>query len=136
VGVDFRHLVTGYFETAVERIVKKMITDGTQEFCDDLKQAIKNVDLPNTWMIGDKKSINLLDLRPSSSSTSTASSFTPLVTLLDYPPIAHLTNAYLSAFNSLRLVAPVSLFHPLGNHISQSLTLITDLLREYGDYSY
>ncbi|RIB23888.1 Dor1-like family-domain-containing protein [Gigaspora rosea] len=132
VGVDFRHLVTGYFETAVERIVKKMITDGTQEFCDDLKQAIKNVDLPNTWMIGDKKSINLLDLRPSSSSTSTASSFTPLVTLLDYPPIAHLTNAYLSAFNSLRLVAPVSLFHPLGNHISQSLTLITDLLREYG----
>ncbi|CAG8834147.1 35030_t:CDS:1 [Gigaspora margarita] len=132
VGVDFRHLVTGYFETAVERIVKKMITDGTQEFCDDLKQATKNVDLPNTWMIGDKKSINLLDLRPSSS-TSTASSFTPLVTLLDYPPIAHLTNAYLTAFNSLRLVAPVSLFHPLGKHISQSLTLITDLLREYGD---
>ncbi|KAF0452904.1 Dor1-domain-containing protein [Gigaspora margarita] len=133
VGVDFRHLVTGYFETAVERIVKKMITDGTKEFCDDLKQATKNVDLPNTWMIGDKKSINLLDLRPSSSSTSIASSFTPLVTLLDYPPIAHLTNAYLTAFNSLRLVAPVSLFHPLGKHISQSLTLITDLLREYGD---
>ncbi|CAG8693474.1 3649_t:CDS:2, partial [Dentiscutata heterogama] len=51
VGVDFRHLVTGYFETAVERIVKKVITDGTQEFCDDLKQATKNVDLPNTWMI-------------------------------------------------------------------------------------
>ncbi|CAG8629119.1 12995_t:CDS:1 [Cetraspora pellucida] len=136
VGIDFRHLVTGYFETAVDRIIRKMITDGTHEFCDDLKRAIKNVDSPSTWMISDKKSTNLSDLRPSlvsSSSTHTTSSFTPLITLLDYPPIAYLTNAYLAAFNSLRLVAPVSLFHPLGNHISQSLMLITDLLHEYGD---
>ncbi|CAG8717866.1 18643_t:CDS:1 [Racocetra persica] len=136
VGVDFRHLVTGYFETAVDRIIRKMITDGTQEFCDDLKQAIKNVDLPSSWMIGDKKSSNLSDLRPSlvsSSSTPTTSSFTPLIILLDYPPLAYLTNAYLAAFNSLRLVAPLSLFHPLGKHISQSLMLITDLLHEYGD---
>ncbi|CAG8530409.1 7443_t:CDS:1 [Cetraspora pellucida] len=136
VGVDFRHLVTGYFETAVDRIIRKMITDGTHEFCDDLKRAIKNVDSPSTWMISDKKSTNLSDLRPSLVSyslTPTTSSFTPLITLLDYPPIAYLTNTYLAAFNSLRLVAPVSLFHPLGNHISQSLMLITDLLHEYGD---
>ncbi|CAG8488013.1 14338_t:CDS:1 [Racocetra fulgida] len=136
VGVDFRHLVTGYFETAVDRIIRKMITDGTQEFCDDLKRATKNVELPSTWMIGDKKSSTLSDLRPSlgsSSSTPTTSSFTPLIILLDYPPLAYLTNAYLAAFNSLRLVAPVSLFHPLGKHLSQSLMLITDLLHEYGD---
>ncbi|CAG8584812.1 11324_t:CDS:1, partial [Scutellospora calospora] len=136
VGVDFRHLVTGYFETAIEQIIKKMITGGTQELCDDLKEASKNVDMPSTWMIGDKKSSNLLDLRPSlasSTSASTTSSFTPLVILLDYPPIAYLANAYLMAFNSLRLVAPVSLFHPLGKHISQNLMSITELLREYGD---
>ncbi|CAG8751176.1 18658_t:CDS:1, partial [Gigaspora rosea] len=36
-----------------------------------------------------------------SSSTSTAFSFTYLVTLLDYSPIAHSTNAYLTAFNSI-----------------------------------
>ncbi|CAG8543555.1 7160_t:CDS:10 [Diversispora eburnea] len=106
VGVDFRHLITEYFETAVDRIISKMIFDGTQEFCDDLKQAIKNIDLPSRWMI---------------------------VILLDYPPLAYLTNAYLSTFNALRLVAPVSLFYSLGEQISQSLLLISNLLRDYGN---
>ncbi|PKC09371.1 Dor1-domain-containing protein, partial [Rhizophagus irregularis] len=118
VGVDFRHLVTGYFEEAVERIVKKIISDGTQVFLDELNEAIKNVNIPNTWMISDKKSVNLFEsipsIRPSSSSsisstnssTTVTSSFTPLVILLDYPPIAYLTNAYLTAFNSLRVIAP------------------------------
>ncbi|CAG8447593.1 10770_t:CDS:1 [Acaulospora colombiana] len=137
VGIDFRHLVTGYLETAVNGIISKMITDGTQEFCDDLQQAINDVDLPGTWMVGDKKSMNLSDLKsPSNTSPTSAlpsSSFTPLVILLDYPPIAYLTNAYLSAFNSLRLVAPVSLFYVLGERLSQNLLLITNLLRDYGN---
>ncbi|CAG8749330.1 5156_t:CDS:1, partial [Acaulospora morrowiae] len=138
VGIDFRHLVTGHFETAVNRIISKMIADGTQEFCDDLKQAIKNVDLPGTWMVGDKKSTNLVDSKSQSntspaSSTSSSSPFTPLVILLEYPPIAYLTNAYLSAFNSLRLVAPVSLFYLLGKQLSQNLLSIASLLRDYGN---
>ncbi|CAJ0630478.1 14415_t:CDS:2, partial [Entrophospora sp. SA101] len=94
--------------------VEKMIFEGTQDFLDDLNQAIKNVDLPSLWMISDKK-------------------FTSLsVILLDYPPIAHLTNSYLSAFNSLRLVAPISLFKPLGEFINQNLLSIAKLLRDYG----
>ncbi|CAJ0926991.1 14131_t:CDS:2 [Entrophospora sp. SA101] len=114
VGIDFRHLVSGYFESAVDKIIRKMIFEGTQDFLDDLNQAIKNVDLPSLWMISDKK-------------------FTSLsVILLDYPPIAHLTNSYLSAFNSLRLVAPISLFKPLGEFINQNLLSIAKLLRDYG----
>ncbi|RIA91699.1 Dor1-like family-domain-containing protein [Glomus cerebriforme] len=145
VGVDFRHLVTGYFEEAVERIIKKIISDGTQAFLDELNGAIKNVDVPNTWMISDKKSVNLLEsipsLRPSSSSSisstnssasSMTSSFTPLVILLDYPPIAYLTNAYLTAFNSLRVIAPASLYYTLGVYLSQNLLTISESLRDYG----
>ncbi|CAB4489500.1 unnamed protein product [Rhizophagus irregularis] len=144
VGVDFRHLVTGYFEEAVERIVKKIISDGTQVFLDELNEAIKNVNIPNTWMISDKKSVNLFEsipsIRPSSSSsisstnssTTVTSSFTPLVILLDYPPIAYLTNAYLTAFNSLRVIAPTSLYYTLGAYLSQNLLTISESLRDYG----
>ncbi|CAJ0633949.1 406_t:CDS:2 [Entrophospora sp. SA101] len=84
----------------------------TQDFLDDLKQAMKNVDLPSLWMISDKK-------------------FT--IILLDYPPIAYLTNSYLSTFNSLRLVAPVSLFKPLGKFINQNFLSIAESLRDYGN---
>ncbi|CAJ0868141.1 6149_t:CDS:2 [Entrophospora sp. SA101] len=112
VGVDFRHLVSGYFESSVDRIIKKMIFEATQDFLDDLKQAMKNVDLPSLWMISDKK-------------------FT--IILLDYPPIAYLTNSYLSTFNSLRLVAPVSLFKPLGKFINQNFLSIAESLRDYGN---
>ncbi|CAG8616964.1 12789_t:CDS:2 [Rhizophagus irregularis] len=101
VGVDFRHLVTGYFEEAVERIVKKIISDGTQVFLDELNEAIKNVNIPNTWMI-------------------------------NYPPIAYLTNAYLTAFNSLRVIAPTSLYYTLGAYLFQNLLTISESLRDYG----
>ncbi|CAG8604813.1 6758_t:CDS:1 [Funneliformis caledonium] len=127
VGVDFRHLVTRYFEEGVERIIKKIISDGTQVFLDELKQAIKNINLPNTWMIVDKKSTNLIE------SSIRSSSFTPLVILLDYPPIAYLTNAYLTAFNSLRIVAPVSLYYTLGDYLSWNLLTISETLRNYGN---
>ncbi|GBC10851.1 hypothetical protein RclHR1_09960002 [Rhizophagus clarus] len=145
VGVDFRHLVTGYFEEAVERIIKKIISDGTQVFLDELKEAIKNVDVPNTWMVSDKKSVNAFEsipsIRPSSSSSisstnssaTVTSSFTPLVILLDYPPIAYLTNSYLTAFNSLRVIAPTSLYYTLGIYLSQNLLTISESLRDYGE---
>ena len=67
-----------------------------------------------------------------SSASSVTSSFTPLVILLDYPPIAYLTNAYLTAFNSLRVIAPASLYYTLGAYLSQNLLTISESLRDYG----
>ncbi|CAG8609641.1 4718_t:CDS:1 [Paraglomus brasilianum] len=137
VGVDFRHLVTGYFETAVHRIIRSMITNATTEFIAEVNQAADKMQLPGVWMVGDKRSssLNIVDSMSSLRNPSVidSSSFTPQIILLDYPPLAHLTNAYLNAFNSLRILAPVSLFHPLGSHLSQNLLFIAQILRDYGN---
>src|SRR6185369_5411728 len=63
----------------------------------------------------------------------TTSSFTPLIILLEYPPIAHLTNAYLTAFNSLRLLAATSLYYPIGSHLSNSLLSMGAAIKRYGE---
>ncbi|CAG8621501.1 7746_t:CDS:2 [Paraglomus occultum] len=137
VGVDFRHLVTGYFETAVHRIIRLMITNATTEFIDEVNRAIDKMQSPGAWMVGDKRSssLNIADSMSSLRNPSVidSSSFTPQVILLDYPPLAHLTNAYLTAFNSLRILAPISLFYPLGSHLSQNLLFIAQILRDYGN---
>ncbi|CAG8586467.1 4548_t:CDS:2 [Ambispora leptoticha] len=144
VGVDFRHLVTEYFEIAVLRIIRTMISETTNDFIEQFEDAMRKEHYSSSWMIDEKKTSlsSYMDSVPSlrtvasfttSSVPSSASSFTPLVILMDYPPIGHLTNGYLSAFNSLRLLAPVSLYHPLGSHLSNSLASIADVLRRYGD---
>ncbi|CAG8437274.1 3432_t:CDS:2 [Ambispora gerdemannii] len=143
VGVDFRHLVTEYFEVAVLRIIRTMISEATKNFIDQFEDAMRKGDYASSWMIDENKTslpsyMDSIPLRTvtsftTSSAPSPASSFTPLVILMDYPPIGHLTNGYLSAFNSLRLLAPVSLYHSLGSHLSTSLVSIADTLRRYGD---
>ncbi|KAG9285540.1 hypothetical protein G9A89_006528 [Geosiphon pyriformis] len=142
VGVDFRHLVTGYFESAVDRIIRKMISDSTQDLIKKFEDAIAKADYSTSWIIDEKRSssTNFIDFIPSLRSTSSLSTsaasapFTPLMILLDYPPIAHLTNGYLGAFNSLRLLAPVSLYHQIGNHLSSNLLAIADTLCHYGRF--
>ncbi|KAF9579601.1 hypothetical protein BGW38_004081, partial [Lunasporangiospora selenospora] len=51
--------------------------------------------------------------------------------LMDYPALAYLTNAYLSALNSLRLLAPLSLAIPLRGILVDSLIKVDRAMEQY-----
>ena len=56
---------------------------------------------------------------------------TPPHSLLDYPPLAHLTNTLIQAFNDLRQCAPLA----LGPEISQELRrLLESTVHDVGEF--
>ncbi|KAF9345248.1 hypothetical protein BGX34_004908 [Mortierella sp. NVP85] len=60
----------------------------------------------------------------------------PHTGLMDYPPLAYLTNAYLTALNSLRLLAPLSLAIPLREILVDSLIHVDLALEEYDRFIF
>ncbi|KAK3809781.1 MAG: Dor1-like family-domain-containing protein, partial [Linnemannia elongata] len=107
IGFDLRYLVTSLFEEAVIRVVGGTFQRGADEFIDGLG--------------GDGK--NYPDCSPGSSSSPAMAplSMSPQTCLMDYPALAYLTNSYLAALNSLRLLAPLSLAIPLREILVDSM---------------
>jgi hypothetical protein len=60
----------------------------------------------------------------------------PPWTLLDYPPIATLTNGYLTALNELRSCAPISIQKTLANYLSASLVTVGNHLLNYKSQNF
>ncbi|KAF9429824.1 conserved oligomeric Golgi complex component [Podila epigama] len=65
-----------------------------------------------------------------------SSSMSPQTVLMDYPALAYLTNAYLTALNSLRLLAPLAVAVPLREILVESLTLVNTALDEYDRFVF
>ncbi|KAF9149356.1 conserved oligomeric Golgi complex component [Linnemannia schmuckeri] len=155
IGFDLRYLVTSLFEEAVIRVVGGAFQRGTDEFIDGLGGDGKNYPdwlLPSQWMLGGTgRAPSSTSSTPPSSSTVTSpvlgrgegspgSTFSPTMAplsmspqtcLMDYPALAYLTNSYLAALNSLRLLAPLSLAIPLREILVDSLLHVDMALEKY-----
>ncbi|KAK9712160.1 hypothetical protein K7432_007340 [Basidiobolus ranarum] len=125
IGLDFRQIIGNVFERRVSTIVKEFITDGTEEFKWEIKEVMKkNV----SWLTNSKA------LNPETIKTTSRSAFAPPTSLMNFPPLARFTNSFLSAFNSLRLLAPISIMRDLSVHINQCLLDASKSIQAYAIY--
>ncbi|KAF9906320.1 conserved oligomeric Golgi complex component [Linnemannia zychae] len=155
IGFDLRYLVTSLFEEAVIRVVGGAFQRGADEFIDSLGGDGKNYPdwlLPSQWMLGGTgRAPSSSSSTPPSSSTATSPvlnrgettgsperspalttlSMSPQTCLMDYPALAYLTNSYLAALNSLRLLAPLSLAIPLREILLDSMLRVDMALEQY-----
>ncbi|KAF9186265.1 conserved oligomeric Golgi complex component [Haplosporangium sp. Z 767] len=152
IGFDLRYLVTSLFEEAMIRIVGGAFQRGADEFLDSLGGENRNHPdwlLPSQWMLGGTGRAPTSSSSPLPSSTSpvfgrtsntdgssSSSSLSPQTCLMDYPALAYLTNAYLTALNSLRLLAPLSLAIPLREILVDSLMRVDMALEEYDRFVF
>lgn len=150
IGFDLRYLVTSLFEQAVLRVVGGAFQRGAEEFVDSVGgEGKKQPDwqLPSQWMLGGMgraptTTTSPLTGRASGTDSATSAvgggstSMSPHTGLMDYPPLAYLTNAYLTALNSLRLLAPLSLAIPLREILIDSLIHVDLALEEYDRYIF
>ncbi|KAG0080442.1 conserved oligomeric Golgi complex component [Linnemannia elongata] len=155
IGFDLRYLVTSLFEEAVIRVVGGTFQRGADEFIDGLGGDGRNYPdwlLPSQWMLGGTgRAPSSTSPTPPSSSTVTSPllgrgegspgtssspaltplSMSPQTCLMDYPALAYLTNSYLAALNSLRLLAPLSLAIPLREILVDSMLRVDMALEQY-----
>ncbi|KAF9304264.1 conserved oligomeric Golgi complex component [Mortierella antarctica] len=150
IGFDLRCLVTSLFEEAVIRVVGGAFQRGAIEFLDSLGGEGFNYpewQLPSQWMLGSTGRVSSTGSStlsrskvagagsPTTSGTS-GSTMSPQTVLMDYPTLAYLTNAYLTALNSLRLLAPLSVAVPLREILVDSLAQVNSALEEYDRFVF
>ncbi|KFH73334.1 hypothetical protein MVEG_00550 [Podila verticillata NRRL 6337] len=151
IGFDLRYLVTSLFEEAVIRVVGGAFQRGAIEFLDSLGGEGYNYpewQLPSLWMLGGTGRLSSTGSptlsrstvagagSPTTSSGTSGSTMSPQTVLMDYPALAYLTNAYLTALNSLRLLAPLSVAAPLREILVDSLTQVNSALEEYDRFVF
>jgi hypothetical protein len=116
IGFDFRPLLAPIFLKAIEKqFIAKL----------DSQTALKNV----------SESLAVLDFSRLPTSPPplpySVESASPPLSLLDYPPLAHATNAVLAALNEIRLVCPLSLASLVTETIQALLSSLTNNLLDY-----
>ncbi|RUP50727.1 Dor1-like family-domain-containing protein [Jimgerdemannia flammicorona] len=127
VGLDFRHLVTTYFETSVESIILRLLDAAERDAVSRLVNAKNKHEPPSTWM-----AVKITtSTTPVSTLSSSSLTVTPPTLLMDYPPLATLANDLLSLFNALRLLAPASLLPVIRARLEQAHDAIAVALNAY-----
>jgi len=116
VGFDFRPLLAPIFLKAIEKqFVAKL----------DSAAALKTISESLAAL-----DFSRLPVSPTPLPFSQESS-TPPLSLLDYPPLAHVTNAILTALNEIRLVCPLSLAPIVTATVQDLLCRLTSNLLDY-----
>jgi hypothetical protein len=136
VGLDFRGVLGGMFESAVLHSVSGDITDIAEKWGVQLKSAMGSNEnkgkgakpstftskRPSEWLIVP----SLVDSPPAPPSSPSGPAHIPPHILASYPPLAEYTNALLGVLNSLRLLAPRRIMYEL-------LGVLENLLGEVGE---
>jgi len=116
VGFDFRPLLAPIFLKAIEKqFISKLDTQSAIKSVSESLSSLNFSRIPNS---------------PPQLSLSQESA-TPPLSLLDYPPLAYITNAILSSLNEIRLVCPLSLAPLVTTTIQTLLTTLTTTLLDY-----
>lgn len=116
VGYDFRPLLAPIFSNAIE------------------KQFISKLDCDTAIKVVSESLISLdFSCLPSSPQPlpNNQEAPTPPLALLEYPPLAHVINAILSALNEIRLVCPLSLASSVTSNVQQLLKSLSTTLLDY-----
>ncbi|KAF9260861.1 Dor1-domain-containing protein [Marasmius fiardii PR-910] len=144
IGMDFRGILGSLFADAVVAIVTEELQNHARAWTDTLteKTGSRTIAPPKRLSViapGSNKNVNVLHpLQPPSkwliSPTATSPPPTPISatvqlpahvpppTLTTYPPLAVLTNAILTTFNNLRLIAPTKICAALQTVLDKEIT--------------
>ncbi|XP_033641331.1 conserved oligomeric Golgi complex subunit 8-like [Asterias rubens] len=119
VGADFRGLLSPLFQEAALRGFTTALDEGTKRFAEAMHSytliatpSLSSSTLVSGTMQGDK-------------------SLAPPTVLMDHAPLAMYTNAVLSAFNDLRLCAPVALAQDVATALNHSLERVVQTTLAY-----
>jgi len=116
VGFDFRPLLAPIFLKAIEKqFVSKLDSSAALKIVSESLASLDFSRLPTS---------------PPPLPHSQESS-TPPLSLLDYPPLAHVTNAILAALNEIRLVCPLSLATLVTSKVQELLCSLSSNLLDY-----
>ncbi|WVQ83497.1 hypothetical protein IAT38_005638 [Cryptococcus sp. DSM 104549] len=130
VGLDFSPLIAEPFSDAALSAFSQTIASSSSEFSTILRDSAKSVLPPSQTLIAAElipHILSSLTSPPPPPSGSPAS----IDAATHYPPIASLVNAHLTAFNNLRLLAPLTLRSQITSVHSSALVASTSVVLQY-----
>ncbi|KAK7040190.1 hypothetical protein VNI00_009996 [Paramarasmius palmivorus] len=142
IGMDFRGILSGLFSEAVSSIVTDELSKHSQAWIDKLTEKTGSrttAPTPKRLSVSNDGPIEVAD-HPDSSSLASASapteireqpSHVPPPILSTYPPLAIHTNAILTTFNNLRLIAPTAILKDLQNVLDKEVVRCGQALSAY-----
>lgn len=121
VGVDFRTVIADLFVDRIAAIFKAHVSEGVDScILHFQRQGLAQSVVPSS------SSSTVSSVLPTSAASTTIQ---PPYALVSYPPLAWTLNAFLTAYNSLRVVPAVTLYEPLSSFlISEMDRLVSALL--------
>ncbi|WVR04096.1 hypothetical protein IAU60_001095 [Kwoniella sp. DSM 27419] len=125
VGLDFAPLISSPFTSTVLSTFSQAIASSTNDFASILRDSSKAVLPPSQVLVVPEHIPSLV------SATISPPPLPTIDSVSSFPPIATLINAHLTAFNNLRLLAPLSLFSQLVSLHVTSLITTTSVLLQY-----
>ncbi|KAJ8034875.1 Conserved oligomeric Golgi complex subunit 8 [Holothuria leucospilota] len=120
VGADFRGLLAPIFQEAALESFNTSVTEATDKFVSTMQSYTPVVS--SSWL----SSTTVM-----SSSSQGDQQLSPPLTLMDHPPLATYTNAILTAFNDLRLCAPLALVEDVTRTLTESLLSVVKTTVSY-----
>ncbi|WWC98851.1 hypothetical protein V866_005744 [Kwoniella sp. B9012] len=125
VGLDFAPLISAPFSSTVLSTFSQALATASNDFSSMLRDSAKAVLPPAQILITAEHIPHIV------SSSSSPPPLPSVDSVSHYPPIATLVNAYLTAFNNLRLLAPVELHSQIISIHTSSLLTSTSVLLQY-----
>ncbi|WVQ63041.1 uncharacterized protein L199_001192 [Kwoniella botswanensis] len=125
VGLDFAPLISAPFSSTVLATFSQALATASNDFSSMLRDSAKAVLPPAQILITAEHIPHIV------SSSSSPPPLPSVDSVSHYPPIATLVNAYLTAFNSLRLLAPLELHSQIISIHTSSLLTSTSVLLQY-----
>ncbi|KAH8553492.1 Dor1-like family-domain-containing protein [Umbelopsis sp. PMI_123] len=125
VGLDFRSLFAMRFQDAMLKLTQRLIDDAKKGFLDAINKAKTENIPPSQWM-ATKASSKQPEQSPERQNRQQIAS-----QLIEYPVIAVFTNAILTLFNELRLLAPIALVQPINNYLEAAHLEIAQQIQIY-----
>ncbi|KAJ2962431.1 hypothetical protein NQZ79_g2305 [Umbelopsis isabellina] len=126
VGLDFRPLFAIRFQDALLKLTQTLIDEAKKTFIDTITRAKTENIPPSQWTSSKANNKDAVDAASSGQTRQQLAS-----QLIDYPVIAVFTNAILSLFNELRLLAPIALVQPIAEYLDAAYLEIGQALKEY-----
>ncbi|XP_070566596.1 conserved oligomeric Golgi complex subunit 8-like [Ptychodera flava] len=118
VGVDFRGLLAPLFQRAALKTFETEVRDAAGRFEESMQSYT---------IIGTPASLSSTVL--STNYSATEGNLAPPMVLMDYQPLALYTNNILTAFNDLRLCAPIALAEDVARRLQDSMSrMISSIL--------
>lgn len=126
VGLDFRSLFAMRFQDAMLKLTQSLIDDAKKGFLDAITKAKTENIPPSQWMATKSSSKQHPQTESEGQSRQQIAS-----QLIEYPVIAIFTNAILSLFNELRLLAPIALVQPINDYLEAAHLEIAQQIQVY-----